>query len=56
MKPLSPTEVMAKIAEALPADCKENVIIIGSLAAGYPTTLLLIPCTALILRASSCVE
>lgn len=35
MKPLSPTEVMTKIAEALPADCKESVIIIGSLAAGY---------------------
>lgn len=35
MKPISPDEVMAKIAAALPADCKENVIIIGSLAAGY---------------------
>jgi hypothetical protein len=35
MNPVSPNDVMAKIAEALPADCKENVIIIGSLAAGY---------------------
>ena len=33
--PISPDEVMRQIAEALPAACRPNVIIIGSLAAGY---------------------
>lgn len=32
---LSPTEVLTKVAQALPADVRANVIIIGSLAAGY---------------------
>jgi len=35
MTPLTPDAVMAQIAEALPDDCRPNVIIIGSLAAGY---------------------
>jgi hypothetical protein len=35
MTPLTPDAVMAQIAAALPADCRANVIIIGSLAAGY---------------------
>lgn len=32
---LSPTEVLAQVGQALPADVRANVIIIGSLAAGY---------------------
>ncbi len=32
---LSPSEVLAQVASALPADVRGNVIIIGSLAAGY---------------------
>lgn len=32
---LSPREVLAQVAQALPADVRDNVIIIGSLAAGY---------------------
>lgn len=35
MTPLTPGDVLAQIAAALPDDCKQNVIIIGSLAAGY---------------------
>lgn len=35
MTPLTPDAVMAQIAAALPPDCRQNVIIIGSLAAGY---------------------
>jgi hypothetical protein len=35
MTPLAPEAVMAQIAAALPDDCRSNVIIIGSLAAGY---------------------
>lgn len=35
MTPLSPEEVLKQIAEALPEECREHVIIIGSLAAGY---------------------
>jgi hypothetical protein len=35
MTPLSPEEVLKQIAEALPEGCREHVIIIGSLAAGY---------------------
>jgi hypothetical protein len=33
--PLTPYAVMAQIAAALPADCRQDVIVIGSLAAGY---------------------
>ena len=33
MTPLTPDEVLAQIATALPDDCKSNVIIVGSLAA-----------------------
>lgn len=32
---LPPSEVLAQVAEALPADVRGNVIIISSLAAGY---------------------
>lgn len=38
MKPepfLSPSEVLAQVAEAMPANVRGNVIIVGSLAAGY---------------------
>lgn len=35
MTPLSPEDVLKQIAEALPEECREHVIIIGSLAAGY---------------------
>lgn len=35
MTPLSPDDVMAQIAQALPKTCRPGVIIIGSLAAGY---------------------
>lgn len=35
MTPLSPEEVLKQIAEALPLECRNHVIIIGSLAAGY---------------------
>ena len=35
MSDLSPDAVMAQIAAALPDDCRQNVIIVGSLAAGY---------------------
>ena len=35
MTPLTPDAVMARISAALPGDCRQNVIIIGSLAAGY---------------------
>jgi len=33
--PLSPSEVLAQVAQALPEAVRANVIIIGSLAAGY---------------------
>ena len=33
--PLSPSEVLAQVADALPSDVRGDVIIIGSLAAGY---------------------
>jgi hypothetical protein len=32
---LSPAEVLAQVAQALPAEVRSNVIIIGRLAAGY---------------------
>lgn len=35
MTPMTPDAVMAEISAALPEDCRPNVIIIGSLAAGY---------------------
>lgn len=35
MTPLTPENVIAQIAAALPQDCRSNVIIVGSLAAGY---------------------
>lgn len=33
--PVSPKEVLVQVANALPQDCRQDVIIIGSLAAGY---------------------
>lgn len=33
--PLTPEAVVARIAAALPADCRQEVIVVGSLAAGY---------------------
>lgn len=33
--PVTPDAVMAQIAAALPVDCRQDVIVIGSLAAGY---------------------
>jgi hypothetical protein len=35
MTPLTPDAVMTQIAAALPLDCRQDVIIIGSMAAGY---------------------
>ena len=35
MKLVAPGAVLAQIAASIPADCRENLIIIGSLAAGY---------------------
>ncbi len=35
LNPVSPVEVLRKIAEAVPEDCRDNIIIIGSLAVGY---------------------
>lgn len=35
MRDLSPAAVMAQVAEALPLEARKNVIIVGSLAAGY---------------------
>lgn len=32
---ISPTEVIQRLADALPESCRENVVVIGSLAAGY---------------------
>lgn len=33
--PISPKDVLSQVAQALPQECREEVIIIGSLAAGY---------------------
>ncbi len=35
MSDVSPARVIGEIADAIPADCREHMIIIGSLAAGY---------------------
>lgn len=35
MKPVSPRAVLTEIVNAIPEDCKKNLIIIGSLAVGY---------------------
>lgn len=35
LNPVSPVEVLRIIAEAVPEDCRDNIIIIGSLAVGY---------------------
>ena len=35
MTPLTPADVLARVAAAIPAKCRANVVIIGSLAAGY---------------------
>ena len=32
---VSPVQALREIASAVPADCRETIIIIGSLAAGY---------------------
>lgn len=35
MSQLTPAKVLAEVAAAVPASCRENIVIIGSLAAGY---------------------
>jgi hypothetical protein len=35
MSKLTPSKVLAEVAAAVPASCRENIVIIGSLAAGY---------------------
>ena len=35
MSQVSPSKVLAEVAAAVPANCRENIVIIGSLAAGY---------------------
>lgn len=35
MKEISPREVLARLASVIPPGCRENIVIIGSLAAGY---------------------
>jgi hypothetical protein len=35
MSQISPSKVLAEVAAAVPASCRENIVVIGSLAAGY---------------------
>jgi hypothetical protein len=35
MSEVNPLKVLQKVANDIPSDCRENIIIIGSLAAGY---------------------
>ena len=37
---LTPAQVMEQVARAVPEACRSNVIIIGSLAAGYHLSLI----------------
>ena len=35
MSHVKPSEVLKQVADAVPEDCRENIVIIGSLAAAY---------------------
>ena len=35
MSHVTPSEIFKEVSAALPAECRENIVIIGSLAAGY---------------------
>jgi hypothetical protein len=35
MNNVSPSRILAQVAESVPHDCLPNIIVIGSLAAGY---------------------
>jgi len=35
MSQVTPSKVLAEVSAAVPAACRENIVIIGSLAAGY---------------------
>lgn len=35
MNQISPTKVLSEVAAAVPASCRGNIVVIGSLAAGY---------------------
>lgn len=35
MKPVAPARVLREIAKSVPDDCRENIVVIGSLAVGY---------------------